>query len=125
MQHNHSHDIFATVPKHDYIGMNDPKHSVDFLDFQKSDVSKATGQPQSSIRYDDRMPKEVKQRILEISTIINIVAEFFEGDLAKTKLWFDTDNPLLGNMSPRDMIRYGRYKKLRKFIYNAIYGNLP
>jgi hypothetical protein len=38
-------------------------------------------------------------------------------------LWFQTKNPLLGNISPRDMIRYGRYEKLRRFIMNALEDN--
>jgi hypothetical protein len=34
-------------------------------------------------------------------------------------LWFKTRNPLLGDISPRDMIRLGRFERLRKFIINA------
>jgi len=49
----------------------------------------------------------------------NLVAEFFDGDPVKTALWFRTPNPMLGDMSPRDMIRYGRYKRLQKFILEA------
>ena len=118
-------DIFSTVSRKDYIGSADPKSIVDFLEFQKSDVSKATGQPKASIRYDDRIPTEVKNRIREIGNIINLVAEYFDGDLEKTKLWFDTPNPLLGDMSPRDMIRYARYLKLRKFVLSALSGKRP
>lgn len=120
MQSNASREIFSSVSKRDYIGLVDPKHTVDFLGFQKSDVSKATGQPKASIRYDERIPAEVRERIQQIGNIINLVAEYFEGDLQKTRLWFDTSNPLLGNMSPRDMIRYGRYLKLYKFVLSAL-----
>jgi hypothetical protein len=52
-----------------------------------------------------------------------LVAQFFGGDAAKTALWFKTKNPLLGDISPRDMIRYGRYEKLRRFIMNALDDN--
>jgi len=34
--------------------------------------------------------------------------------------WFKARNPLLGDVSPRDMIRLGRYEKLRKFIISAM-----
>jgi hypothetical protein len=51
-----------------------------------------------------------------------LVAEYFKGDLEKTALWFKIDNPMLGDVSPREMIRAGRFKKLIKFIYNARQG---
>jgi uncharacterized protein (DUF2384 family) len=121
-----NNDIFVTVPKVDYIqGLKNPQNVVQFLSLQKSDVSKATGQPKNSIRYDSRIPHELKKRIQEIGSIINLVAEHFEGDLEKTLLWFETDNPLLGDISPRDMIRLGRYQKLRKFVLNSISGEMP
>jgi hypothetical protein len=54
-----------------------------------------------------------------------LVAQFFDGDAAKTALWFKTPNPLLGNLSPRDMIRYGRYDRLRRFVLDALDENAP
>jgi hypothetical protein len=50
-----------------------------------------------------------------LEQIVNIaisVAGFFEGDARKTALWFETPNPMLGGVTPRDMIRHGRYDKL-------------
>ena len=118
--------LFNTVSK-DFIGFHESgvKNVVEFLDFHKKDVSKATGQATNSIRYDDRMPRELKERLEEIGNIINLTAGFFDGDLNKTTLWFNTKNPLLGDISPKDMIAYGRYEKLRKFILNAISGIKP
>lgn len=118
--------LFDTVSD-DYIGFHKGgiKHVVNFLDFHNKDVSKATGQTVKSIRYDERMPKELKDRLEEIGNLINLTAGFFKGDLAKTTLWFNTKNPLLGDLSPKDMIAYGRYEKLRKFILNAIAGIKP
>lgn len=122
------HQIFETVANQDFIGLNQQhgiEKVVNFLDFKKNDVSKATGQPKSSIRFDERIPKELKKRLMEIGNIINLVAEQFDGDINKTALWFNTKNPMLGNMSPIDMIRFGRYEKLQKFIFNVRSGNLP
>ena len=120
--------LFNTVSNKDYLGFTsstaDLKEVANFLDFSKNDISKATGQRKDSIRY-DRMPHELQERLEEIGNIINLTASFFEGDLRKTALWFKTPNPLLGDVSPRDMIRYGRYDKLRKFILNALAGNNP
>ena len=49
-----------------------------------------------------------------------MVAKAFDGDVDKTTAWFRARNPMLGDVSPRDMIRLGRYERLRKFIINAM-----
>lgn len=121
--------LFNTVSNKDYLGYTSSKLDLkkvgNFLDLGKNDISKATGQRKDSIRYDARMPHELQERLEEIGNIINLTASYFGGDLIKTSTWFKTPNPLLGDVSPRDMIRYGRYDKLRKFILNAIAGNNP
>lgn len=58
----------------------------------------------------------------EWAVAINLVGNYFK-DEQKTILWFHTSNPLLGEMSPRDMIRLGRFKKLLSFIQNAVANN--
>ena len=123
-----SHDIFSNIPKEDYLSLlnkGEAKASkvIDFVGFKKDDVAKATGVPQSSIRYDERMPQILKDRLREWANLLNLVAQFFEGDVAKTTLWFKTSNPILGNIAPRDMIRFGRYQKLLKFILSALSEN--
>lgn len=123
-----SHNLFSTVPSQDFLSLyqdNSPKYQgvVRFLEFKKEDVSKASGVPLSSIRYDEKMPAELQERIREWAPLLNLVAEHFQGDTEKTALWFTTINPLLGNISPRDMIRFGKYKKLLKFVMNAISEN--
>lgn len=124
-----SHALFNTVSDKDYLGYtsspSDLKRIGSFLGLGKNDISKATGQPKDSIRYDARMPHEFQERLEEIGNIINLTASLFGGDLKKTSTWFKTQNPLLGDISPIDMIRYGRYDKLRKFILNAKAGNNP
>ncbi len=124
-----SHDIFSNIPKKDYLSLLDkgdsPRASkvIEFVEFKKDDIAKATGVPFSSVRYDERMPQILKDRLREWANLFNLVAQFFEGDATKTALWFKTPNPMLGNISPRDMIRFGRYQKLLKFIVNAISEN--
>ena len=56
---------------------------------------------------------------------IDLVIECFNGDVNKTYIWFDTPNPLLGNISPMQMIREGRSDRVHKFILNALAGNKP
>ncbi len=59
----------------------------------------------------------------ELTVLCEQVIGFFEGDVAKTALWFRLPNPLLGDLSPRDMIRYGRYGKLKEFVLEALAEN--
>lgn len=121
-------DIFATVSKEDYLSFFKNDQPVynrikEFLEFKNEDISKATGIPLKSIRLDERIPTEVQERMREWANVLNLVAEHFNGDVRKTALWLITSNPLLGNIAPRDMIRFGRYKKLFKFIFNALSEN--
>lgn len=51
------------------------------------------------------------------------VLKHFKHDADKTELWLNTNNPLLGNMKPIQMLQQGRYDKLNKFIDNCIEGN--
>ncbi len=122
-------NIFSNVPKKDYLSLfvkggeaYAPK-VVGFVGLKKEEIASATGVPANSIRYDERMPQVLKDKLREIATLFNLVAQFFDGDPEKTILWFKTPNPILGNISPRDMIRFGRYKKLLKFIQNALFEN--
>lgn len=120
-------DIFATVPE-DHLSLykgNKPQYNrvAEFLNFKKEDISKATGVVQASVRYDEKMPLELKERIQEWAILLNHVAGHFKGDGRKTTLWFITPNPLLGYDTPRDMIRFGRFKKLYKFVVDALAEN--
>jgi len=54
----------------------------------------------------------------------NDVNEFFK-DKDKTKLWFETANPLLGEISPNQMMDLGRFQKLGQFIENSLNENRP
>ncbi len=123
-----SASLFDTVPQ-DHLSFYEGKKPdynriAGFLHFNKEDVAKATGFSRNSVRFDDdRMSSELKERIKEWATLLNLVAGFFKGDEEKTYLWFTTINPLLGNVAPRDMIRFGRFKKLLKFVMNALAEN--
>jgi len=121
-------ELFSTVAKKDYLGFwadqsLKARTVVDFLDLDKWDVAKLAGVATSSVRFDQKIPKEVLERLQEIANICGLVAQFFDGDVAKTTLWFKTENPLLGKISPRDMIRYGRYEKLHRFVMSALEEN--
>lgn len=119
--------LFRTIPKEDYLhlfnqGILDGERVVKFLKYKKEDVSVAANIPISSVRYDKKMPIELKERLVEWAIVLNLVAGFFN-DPDKTVLWFCMPNPLLGGMAPRDMIRVGRFKKLLNFIQTALDEN--
>jgi hypothetical protein len=121
--------LFNTVPQKDYLalfpsGGTDYQKIVRLLDFKKKDVARASSVTVQSVRYDLKMPKELEDRLREWAVALNLVAQFFK-DEQKTVLWFKTPNPLLGDITPRDMIKIGRFKKLRKFILNALSENEP
>lgn len=61
-----------------------------------------------------------KEMIADVAVVIDMVEKFFGGDVAKTILWFNTKNPMLGGLSPNDMIRLGKYENLRKFITSSM-----
>lgn len=117
-------ELFNTVPE-DILQFGrgadfSPKAVSDLLNLKKEDVSRLSAVSVKSVRYDDAMPEQVRNRLEEIASTINMVAQQFEGDVEKTVAWFKARNPLLGDISPRDMIRLGRYERLRKFIINAM-----
>ena len=119
--------LFNTIPD-DMLGFwanqtLQAREVAEFLDFQKADVAKFSNVSVKSVRYDEKIPKEVVEHLEQIAIICGLVAEFFAGDARKTALWFRTKNPLLGNLSPRDMIRYGRMEKLRQIVQDARAAN--
>ncbi len=103
--------------KGDYF---EPKKVAEFMHLDRNAVSKIASVSSASVRWDENAPKAVRERLEEIGAIANMVADIFEGDAAKTALWFRTKNPLLGDIAPRDMVRLGRHDRLRRFIVTAI-----
>jgi hypothetical protein len=126
-----SPSFFRTVPQKDYFhlfnkeGLSnkvDGEKLVKLLNYKKEDVSVATNTPITSVRFDNKMPAELKQQLTKWAIALNLVAGFFN-DQDKTILWFCIPNPQLGGMSPSDMIRVGRFKKLLIFIQTALDEN--
>ena len=52
-----------------------------------------------------------------------LVYKFFGGDFNKAYTWWTASNPLLGYISPYEMIALGREKKLLKWIKQQIKDN--
>lgn len=124
---NTAAQLFNTIPENDICGLYEKKgvnfrKVIETINFKNEDVAIATNLPKTSIRFDSKMPTELKERLTEWAIAINLVATYFK-DVAKTIIWFQTPNPMLGGVPPRDMIRLGRFKKLLKYIQSALDEN--
>lgn len=110
-----ANDVLGLSP----AGRMDYKRVADLVKLSKEDLSKIAKVSKSSVRFDDAIPAAVAERLREIANIANLVAEFFDGDAHKVALWFELPNPMLGNVSPRTVIRGDRYKRLLNFVLEA------
>lgn len=100
-------------------GRPDYRRIADIVNLSKTDLAKISNVAKSSVRFDANIPEPVAERLRDIANIANLVAEYFAGDVHKVGLWFEIANPMLGNVSPRTMIRLGRYKRLLSFVLQA------
>lgn len=113
------------LPLYDQSGQTEPKLVVDFLKFSNADVAKISMTAVSSVRFEpNRIPEKIRTRMIEIANICELVAEHFDGDAERTVMWFREKNPMLGGVSPRDMLRFGRYQKLLQIIMDFKSGNI-
>lgn len=58
---------------------------------------------------------------LTIEIVLNV--HCFFNDIDKTYAWLKTKNPLLGDLSPLDLIKLGKGRKILKFVINCIDEN--
>lgn len=112
--------LAAHMAREDLLGFgSDYKKMAAFLNLSKEDLGKMARVSKASVRFDANIPEAVATRLREIANIANLVAEYFKGDPNKVSLWFELPNPMLGNISPRTMIRAGRYANVLNFVMNA------
>lgn len=102
-----------------------PVDVINFLDLTKNDVSKAFDVPKHLIKYNNKAPKDLLDKINEMALVCELVTDFFDGNKEKAYLWFQTRNTSLGNVSPRDMIRFGKFSILKSFIFSSFEGDTP
>lgn len=122
--------LIENIAKKDYIGFYSAKAGghpnyravPEFLKLDKKQTSQITQVPQASVRFDVKISKDLADRLAQIANIANRVVGLFDGDVEKAALWFQTQNPLLGEVSPRDMLRMNRFKRLAKFVNEAEQG---
>jgi hypothetical protein len=124
----HSSALFATVPQRDYFlfwqsGRFQPQRVARFLGFNKAEVAAIVRGAASSVRFDDKAPRALLERMSEIASLCTLVAEVFGGDATQSSLWFKTPNPQLESVSPREMILSGRCDELRRIVLEAACEN--
>ena len=120
----YSAQILDSVHKNDPMGFwsqgnLDAKKVADFINFKKPDVARIANVAPKSVRFDSRISKPVLAHMMQMANICSIVAELLNNDVEKTKLWLNTPNPAVGDISPKQLMRFGKYQKLLKFVLDA------
>lgn len=120
--------LLLTVPPTNHLGFfevdtADAAAVLLFLPFMKEEISRALDVPMAKVKYGRSMPPLMRRWVHELGFIYEMVADFFKGDTLKTKRWLKAKNPMLGGLSARDMICFGRHKKLMQFVMNAAEAN--
>jgi hypothetical protein len=100
-------------------GHPDYKRIAELIKLNKLDLAEISSVAKCSVRFDEKIPEALAELLRELAHMANLVAEYFAGDAFKVSLWFEIANPMLGNVSPRQMIRLGRHRKLLSFIVSA------
>jgi hypothetical protein len=125
MSTNPGSSLFSTVPKRDYLqfwqsGLFQPQRVARFLGLSKTELAQLAGVAPASVRFDDKAPRLLRERMMDLAATCELVAQAFEGNVAKTELWFMTSNPQLNNSSPCDLLRRGERESLQRRVMEAI-----
>ena len=65
---------------------------------------------------------ELKTEVEYEKDVRSLIDDFFK-DTGTTERWMRTENPLLGGVSPYQMLKWGRGEKLLTFIKNQLAEN--
>jgi hypothetical protein len=112
---------------HNFLGLFNDEGDVKleetrkFLKLSKVELASAFGLSPDQIR-EDRIASKTRERLTDLASALEFVAETFDGDEQKTSFWLNTPNPNFGGSTPKKLIIRGRYHKLLKFILAAKQG---
>lgn len=62
-------------------------------------------------------------QIKEYAECVNLLNDFFQGDINKVSAWMNCINPHLGNTSPFYLFQCGRGHKVLAFVKGALEDN--
>ena len=104
----------------------DLKKMALFLSLSPQQMASVIGSRKSVSSFDAlRLAPSAQKRVNEIANLCEVVAHNFGGDVEKTALWFEMKNPMLGDLSPRDMLLFQRHELLQNLVFDAMTGQLP
>ena len=70
--------------------------------------------------------KTLKETIMTIEELTKLVADKLHvGERSRERseelahMWFETENPMLGNISPNELIKLGKLNKVVEFVTSA------
>lgn len=92
--------------------------TLEFLEMTRIQLAKALGLSPDQLRP-DRMGPKTQEKVGELASALEFVAESFEGKRDKASFWMKTPNMQFGGASPRNLILRGRYKRVLQFILAA------
>ena len=70
------------------------------------------------------MKKKPAKKATADDVILDLL-RFFKNDVSKVASWLASENPMLGGITPIDMIVQGRTAKLAKFVRHQLEENNP
>jgi uncharacterized protein len=116
--------LFDTVPAQDFLqfwqsGLFQPQRVARFLGFGKVELAQLAGVSPASVRFDDKAPRILRERLMDIAATCALVAQAFEGNTTKTALWFATPNPELADLAPCELLRRGEHHALQRHVLEA------
>ena len=122
-----------TMPQHDSPFWNQESKDLDYKEIARTffgrkekRIGQLTGVDRESVRYDSKIPKEVKEFLQFMASILHLVYEYFDHDFGKTKTWLKLPNPLIGGcITPKEMVHIGRHEKLLQIISSALQEEIP
>jgi predicted nucleotidyltransferase len=118
-------NLFQTVSRGDPLGFwadraLDAGRVAHFLGLDRNELARIGGVAATSVRFDSKIPAQLRARLEEIGNTLSLVAEHLQDDGARTSQWLRTRNPLLGEASPLELIRTGGYERLRRHVMDAL-----
>lgn len=91
---------------------------VKVLSISKTELAKLLNFTPDQLRQ-NRLGPVTKERLFQLATALERIAEVFDGDTTKALFWLNTPNRNFGGASARALVLRGKYNKVIQFIMSA------